>query len=162
MFKALLWKSFHNSKFIFMQHTHFKMISCSPCGICLGRPHYWVKAFSRYLNALYQHKAHHLFGILLLDNACEMKSAYSFFLFIYLFIYLSIYFCLFWTAPTAHGSSQARGWIGTAPPAYNTTSTTWDPSSICDLQYRSRHHWIPNPLRCQRSNPRPHGFDGVR
>lgn len=34
-----------------------------------------VKAFSKCLNALCQHKAHHLFEKLLLDDAGEIKSA---------------------------------------------------------------------------------------
>ena len=46
----------------------------------------------------------------------------------YLFIYL---FCLFRAAPTACGSSRARGQI----PAYTTATATQDPSPIFDLHH---------------------------
>ena len=31
-------------------------------------------------------------------------------------------------------------------PAYATATATWDLSSVCDLHYSLRQHWILNPL----------------
>ena len=53
------------------------------------------------------------------------------------------FFCLFaisWAASSAHGGSQARGWIRA------TATATRDPSRICDLHHSPRQHQILDPL----------------
>ena len=58
---------------------------------------------------------------------------------------ISIYFfCLFRAAPTAYGSSQARGQFGAV--ATGTTTAMPDLSHVCDLHHSSEQHWILNPL----------------
>ena len=67
---------------------------------------------------------------------------YCFLYFILLFIYL-FFFCLFRAAPTAYGSSHARGLIGAAAA---TATATQDASRVCDLHHSSRQCRILNPL----------------
>ena len=45
-----------------------------------------------------------------------------------------------------YGSSQARDRIGAAAAGYATSTTTWDPSHVCELHHSSPHCWILNPL----------------
>ena len=56
------------------------------------------------------------------------------------------FFFLFRVAAVAYGSSQARGWIGTADASYTTATATPDLSHVWDLHHSSQQHWIPNPL----------------
>ena len=54
---------------------------------------------------------------------------------------------LFVAAPTAYGSSQARGHMGAAAAGRCLTPQQHgDPSSICDLHCSLQQHWILNPL----------------
>ena len=50
------------------------------------------------------------------------------------------------TTLAAHGSSQARGWIGAAAEAYATATATLDPSHICNLHRSLQQHQILNSL----------------
>ena len=49
-------------------------------------------------------------------------------------------------APTAYGSSQARGESELHLPAYATATATRDPSCVCDLHQSSGQCQILNPL----------------
>ena len=63
------------------------------------------------------------------------------------FSFLSFFFfCLFVTAPKAHGSSQARGLIGSTAAGLYPSHSMEDLSHICDLHHSSRQHRILNPL----------------
>ena len=55
----------------------------------------------------------------------QFKIVHAFTIFYYLFIY----FCLFRAAPTAYGSSQARG----SNLSYSCWPRPQDPSCVCDL-----------------------------
>ena len=61
--------------------------------------------------------------------------------------WLSFFFFFFRAVPVAHGSSQARGWIGAvAAGLYTTATETQDPSHICNLHHSSWQRWILNSL----------------
>ena len=76
-----------------------------------------------------------------------------------LFIYLFIYFLLFRAAPTAHGSSQARGQIGTAAASlhHSPRNTRFELHLRPTLQLMA----MPGPYltdRAQNSNRHPRGY----
>ena len=55
-------------------------------------------------------------------------------------------FCFFSAAPSAYGSSQARGLMELQLPNYATATATPDPSHICNLHRSLWQLWILNPL----------------
>ena len=57
-----------------------------------------------------------------------------------------VFCCLFRAAPTAYGSSRARGRIRPAAEVYTTATAMPDPSRSCNLCYSLRQCWILNPL----------------
>ena len=64
-------------------------------------------------------------------------------------------FLLFRATPAACGSSQARGWIGTAAAGLHHSHSNAG-SEACLWHHSSQQWWIPE--RGQGSNPRPHGY----
>ena len=64
---------------------------------------------------------------------------------------------LFRAAPTAYGSSQARGqmnWSHSCLLAYTTATATWDLSHVCNLHHCSWQHQILKPLSGARDQTR--------
>ena len=57
------------------------------------------------------------------------------------------FFFLFTVTPVAHGSSQARGWIGAAAEAYATDTLKPDPDCMCDLHHNLQQQQVFNPLK---------------
>ena len=55
-------------------------------------------------------------------------------------------FLIFRAAPTAYGTSQARGPIRATAAGLTTATATPDPSHVFDLHHSSWQHWILNPL----------------
>ena len=75
------------------------------------------------------------------DNICWVPTIF----------FLSFSFFFFGAAPTAHGSSQARGVESELQqPACTTATATRDLSHICDLHHSSQPHQILNPLNVAR------------
>ena len=63
------------------------------------------------------------------------------------------YFCVFVATPVAHGSSWARGQVGTTAEASTTATATPDLSHICDI--------CPNLQQSQILNPLSEARDGI-
>ena len=63
------------------------------------------------------------------------------------------YFCFFLATPVAHGSSWARGQVGTTAEASTTATATPDLSHICDI--------CPNLQQSQILNPLSEARDGI-
>ena len=67
----------------------------------------------------------------------------------YIYIFPLFFFFLYKVAPTAYGSSQARGRIGPEGTSLHCSHSNADPSHVCNLYHSS---W-----QCL-SNPHPHGY----
>ena len=62
------------------------------------------------------------------------------------FIVVLFCFCLFRAAPTAHGSSQAKGKIGAVDTDLHHSHSNAGPEPHLQLHHSSRQHQILNPL----------------
>ena len=75
-----------------------------------------------------------------------LHLCFFFFFGFYFEIFFFFFFLLFSAAPTAYGSSQVRGQIGAAVPAYMTAHSHATSKPNCDLHHSSQQLRILDPL----------------